>query len=294
MTLPATVVLSQIMSVSLCSVPAAITLPDENTLQQEIGKIVGKAIQEIRGKDAPKVVGRGPIKAAQNAAGRSEQDIQKFNERLQAYGGVSSAWIVKSCELTAEQQIKLKEILMGNSFERQRSLRSRRMPKVNAKGYLGRCLCFSRCPSDQGQTLQSKSSRPSGKDLLTEEQTQRLETALSEREVFRTKAYLSYIVAIVDGELFLTSSQREALHNQLTSQWTTLYQPFYAFSPEVDCMPYKSVLTILKESEGKSFWESSQQKRLQDVSHSQQNSQHLIIGSAAGPDEWVRDYGRRS
>ncbi|MEJ7590747.1 MAG: hypothetical protein WKF77_04310 [Planctomycetaceae bacterium] len=288
MTSLATFVLSHIMAVHLCSFPTANTLPDENTLQHEIGKIVGKVIQDLRRKDSPKVMGPAPMPAPQNTDGRSEEDIQKFNARLEAYGSASSTWIVESCGLTDEQQIKLNEILDGqlvratakfaksNDANGQDQKLSRTMP-----------LLFT-LPFGPGTDFREQFIAAIRKDLLTEEQTQRLETALGEREEFRNKAYRSYIVAIIDGELFLTSSQREALHSQLTSQWTTLYHPYFAFNPQIDYMPYKSVSTILKVSEGKSFLGPSQERRLQDVSHNQQNSQPLIIGSTAGPDEWAR------
>jgi len=288
MTWLATFVLSHIMAVHLCSFPAANTLPDENTLQHEIGKIVDKVIQDLRRKDSPKVVGPVPMPAARNAGGRSEQDIQKFDARLQAYGSASSAWIVQSCGLTVEQQLKLKEIMDGqlvratakfaksNDANRQDQRLPRTMP-----------LLFT-LPFGPGTDFTEQFIAAIRKDLLTEEQTQRLETALGEREVFWTKAYLSYIVAIIDSEMFLTSSQREALHSQLTRQLTTLYHPFYAFSPQIDCMPYKSVLDILKVSEGTSFWEPSQERRLQDLNRVQKNSEYLVIHSSSGQDEWAR------
>lgn len=287
MDLLATVVVSQIMSVSFCSLPATITVPDENALQQEIGRIVGKVIQDLRGKDAPKVASRGPILAARNAAGRSEQDIQKFNERLEAYGSASAAWIVKVCELTDEQQIKLKEILDG-----QLVLATAKFAKSkDAKGQgqkLSRTLpLLFTLPFGPGTGFTDQFIAAIRKELLTEEQTQRLETALGERDAFRNKAYRSYIVAVIDSELFLTSIQREALSSKLTRQWTTLYHPFYSFSPQTDYLPYESVLSILKVFEGKSFLEPSQQKRLQDLSQNQQSSQYLIIRSASGPDEWA-------
>ncbi len=285
MDLLATFVLTQIMAASLCFVPAVVVLPDENTLQTEIGKTVGKAIQELRGKDAPKVVGRGPIKAAQNAAGRTEQDIQKFSARLEAYCSASAAWIVKSCELTDEQQIKLKEILDDQLVRAAAQFAKSRDPNGQRQKLPRTIPLLFTLPGGQGTDFTEQFIATIRKDLLTEEQTQQLATALGEREVFRSKAYLSYSVAIIDGELFLTSSQREALHSQLTGQWTTMYYPFYAFSPQIDYIPYKSVLTIPLLTEGKSFLDPSQQKRLQDLS---QDGQLWIIHSATGPDEWAR------
>ena len=288
MDLLATFVLTQIMAASLCFVPAVVVLPDENTLQTEIGKTVGKAIQELRGKDAPKVVGSVPMQFARNADVPTENDIQKFNARLAAYGGASAAWIVKLCELTEEQQLKLKEILDGQLVRATAKF-------ANSKDANGQDSKLSRTmpllftlPFGPGTVFTEQIIAAIRKDLLTEEQTQRLETALGEREVFRTNAYRSYIVAIIDSELFLTSSQREALHGQLTSQWTSLYHPLYAFSPQTDCLPYKSVLTVLKETQGKSFLAPSQDKRLQDLSQIQQNNSPLIIRSASGPEEWTR------
>ena len=287
MDLLATFVLSQIMAVTLCSVTAAITQPDENTLQQEIGKIVGKVIQDLRGKDAPKAVGPLPMPAAQNAAGRSEQDIQKFDECLQAYGSASAAWIVESCELTDEQQLKLKGIVdvqivratakfaKSKGANDQDEMLPRTMP-----------LLFT-LPTGPGTNFTEQIIASIKKDLLTVEQLQRLESAFDEREVFRTKAYLSYTVAVIDSELFLTSGQRQALHSHLTSHLMTLYHPLYAFSPKSDYIPYESVLTILKVSEGKSFLELSQQRRLQDFDRDPENGEYLIIQSASGPDEWA-------
>lgn len=276
MTLLATLVLSQIIAVTLCYVPAAVVLPDESELQQEIGKIVGRAIQDLRRK------------AAQNAAGRSEQDIQKFNARLEAYGNASAEWIVKLCELTEEQQLKLKEILdcqlvrATTEFAKSRDAngRDQRLPPTMP-------LLFT-LPFGPGTDFKEEFIAAIRKELLTEEQTQRLGRALSEREVFRNQAYLSYIIAIIDDELFLTSGQREDLHSQLTRRLITLYHPLYAFSPQTDYMPYKSVSTILWVSEGKSFWEPSQEKRLHDLNQDQQGSQYLVIRSASGPEESER------
>ena len=290
MDLIATFVLNQMMAVTLCYVPAATAVPDENTLQQEIGKIVGKVIQDLRRNDAPKVMGPGPVPmpAVRNVGVPSENDVQKFNARLQAYGSASAAWIVKSCELTDEQQIKLKEILNGLLVRATARFAESKDPNGQQEGLPRTMPLLFTLPVGPGTDFTEQLIAAIRKDLLTEEQTQRLKTSLDEREVFRNKAYLSYIVAIIDGELYLTSHQREALHSQLTSQWTTLYHPLYAFSPKIDCLPYKSVLTILKVTEGKSFLEPSQEKRLQDLNRIQANGEYLIIRSTSGPDEWAR------
>ena len=273
MTSLATFVLSQIMAVTLCTVPVAVVLPDENALLQEIGEIFVEAIREPFGKDAPEAV---------------RDAVLKFNERLQAYGDASAAWIVKSCELTDAQQLKLKEIVDGQlvpataQFARSKDANDQDQMVPDTMP-----LLFT-LPNGPGTDFTEQLIAAIRKDLLTEEQVQRLETALGEREAFRNKAYLSYIVAIVDSELFLTSSQREALHSELTSQKTTLYHPRYAFSPQPHYMPYESVLTILKAFEGKSFLDPSQQKRLEDLNGKQQKNHRLMIPSASGPEEWTR------
>jgi hypothetical protein len=175
MTWLAMFVVSQIMAATLCSVPAAILLSDENALLQEISKIVDEAIRDVRAKGPPKAAGPVPIPTAQNAPGRSEQDIQKFNARLDACGSASTAWIVKLCELTDEQQLKLKGIVEGQLV--QATTKFAKSKVVNGQDQkLSRTmpLLFT-LPTGPGTDFTEQIIEAIKKDLLTEEQTQQLE-----------------------------------------------------------------------------------------------------------------------
>ena len=285
MNLLATLLLSQFLALGSTSNTSSVVWFGQDDLLQEIGRFIGGAIRGATGEDEPRVMQAMP---AQDGAKPAERDRKELNDRMTAFARAYEAWVMKWCELTTEQQTKLKELIdakiVGEVEKYGKKPDPNRQNQMLAETLP---LLFTK-PSGLAPDFQKELVAICKKDLLTEEQIGRLDTALKEREGFQSQSYLVYIVSILDKELFLTADQRTALVSELGNRKTPIRHPMYAFQPQVYYLPYESMSAIVPAKVGKGILEPTQTKRLQDLSTEQQGGQQLVFQTSSGREEWDR------
>lgn len=288
MTALATVLVSQILALSSCLASATILAAPQDSLLLELGKALGKA---IRGEDAVEKMPPARavlMEAVPINAVPSEKDQKELEARLQAYGVASAAWITITCQTTDEQQVKLNEIVSTIVNETTKEFANSRDPNRQHQRLPVTMPVLFTLPQAPGLGFTERLIKETKQSLLTEEQILQLEKSLDERDAVRKRAFQSYLVAVIDRELFLSTRQRETLLRQLEKRNTTLPHPLFAFNPQTAYMPYQSITTRIESIAGDELLEPSQQKRLRDLSTSNVGSQHLIIRSSAGQEMWDR------
>ena len=288
MNLLATLLLSQFLALGWTSSTSAIVWFNQDDILQDIGRFIGDAIRGATGEDEPQAIRAMPGQAAQNGAKPAERDLKEFKERMTAFARAYEAWALKSCELTAEQQMKLKELIDSQIVIELEKYGKKRDPnRQNQMLPETLPLLFTK-PSGHAPDFQKVLVALCKKELLTEDQIGRLDAALKEREGFLNQAYLIYIVAILDKELFLTADQRTALVGELEKRKSPIRHPMYSFQPQAYYLPYEDMSAIVPAKVGKGILEPTQSKRLKDLSTEQQGGQQLIFQTSSGREEWDR------
>jgi len=295
MNLLATLLCSQFMAIASSSMPIALLPADEDSVLLEIGKIIGGAIRGIRGDPEPPRAAVFAQPANNNGPAPSEKDQKECDTRLRAYSNAMQLWLAKTCELTAEQQSRLKELFeVRVAAELTKYSKSQNPQRQNQSFPETFPLLFTKS-TGLADRFSSSMIEVIRNELLSNEQKLQLDTALNDRETSRSEAFLAYLVSITDKELYLTSDQRDALIRELSARKKPLQHPLYSFNPQNYYLPYESLSQILPASAGKGFLEPSQKKRLQDLSGNDPNGQHIIFRSESGPEEWYKqlnDAGR--
>lgn len=287
MNLMATLFFSQFMAMMSVSMPMAVLSADEDTLLQELGKLIGGAIRGVRGEEpAPPQQAMAIVDPNGNGLAPSEKDQQECRDRLQAHSAAMQEWLAKTCELTTEQVPKMKELFDAQLAKDIAKFAKTRVHHPQNQAFPATFLLLFTKPSGLATNFSQTITAAVRKELLTEDQSQLLEAALSERATIRGQAFLSYVVSLIDKELYLTTSQRDALASELAARKSAIHHPLYSFSPQSYYLPYESLSQIIPASAGKNFLEPSQKKRLQDLSATDPNGQHIIFRSETGPEEW--------
>jgi len=261
----------------------------ENLFQQ-----LSTVIRQAVGLDSPvdvEVVGE-MFNAEPDGGAPSQKDVDEFRTRLLAYGRAMQAWIIHSCQLPEEQQERLKEVFEVQIISHLQEFAGSKIP-VNRQQYFPATFPITfTLPSatDHSPALATNFAKKIvvslQKHVLTTDQSQRLESALQERESFQNQAFVESVVSTIDEELFLSKSQREQLRQQLSQEKTPLSHPLYSFQPQSYYLPYEPITKLMSSASGESILNSVQKKRLQDLKGADANSQHVIFQSSTGIDGW--------
>lgn len=263
--------------------PANQVCADEDSLFQQIGRMIGGA---VRGEaEADVFVREMPANVAFFKPG--EQDQQDFQKRIQAYSDAVEAWSIATCEVTDEQKGRLKEIFAAQVKKdievfgkgQDPDQRNKPFPKTFV-------LLFTR---QEGIAVEFSENvfKALRKDVLSPEQTAKLDAALAERQTFQRDAYIRFLVSMIDKELYLSAEQRDRLRAYLQEKKTVTH-PMYAFQPQDYYLPYESPSTLLSGVPGKSILEPPQKKRLADLTGTDPNIQHVSFQAEDGVEGWYK------
>ena len=272
-----------VLLLPLLTWPASQVCADEDSLFQQIGRMIGGA---VRGEaQADVFVREMPANAALLKPG--EQDRQDFQKRIQAYSDSVEAWIIATCEVTDEQKGRLKEIFVAQvkkdieAFGKGQDPDQRNKPFPNSF-----VLLFTR---KDGIAVEFSEGVVSAmrKSVLTPEQAAKLDAALAERQTFQRENYINFLVSMIDKELYLSSEQRDALRAHLQEK-KTLTHPMYTFQPQNYYLPYESLSGLLSKVPGKSILDPAQKKRLADLTGTDPNNQSVVFQAADGVEGWYK------
>jgi hypothetical protein len=255
---------------------------DEDSLFLQIGKMIGGA---VRGEaEADVFVREMPANEALLKPG--EQDQQDFQKRIQAYSDAVEAWVSAACEVSDDQKGRLKETFAAQvkkdieAFGKGQDpdQRNRSFPKTFV-------LLFTR---KDGIAVEFSENvlKVLRKEILTPEQTAKLDAAFAERQAFQRDAYISFLVSMIDKELYLSAEQRDALRAHLQEK-KTITHPMYAFQPQDYYLPYECPSTLLSVP-GKSILDPPQKKRLADLTGTDPNNQNISFQAEEGVEGWYK------
>ena len=257
---------------------------DEDSLFQQIGRMIGGA---VRGEAEADVFVR-EMPANQALLKPGEQDRQDFQKRIQAYSSVVEAWVVSACEVSEDQKARLRELFAAQvardieAFGKGQNpdQRNRPFPKTFV-------LLFTR---KEGIAVEFSEDvfKALRKDVLSPEQTAKLDAAFAERQTFQRDAYISFLVSMIDKELYLSSEQRDALRVHLQERKTPITAPMYSFQPQDYYLPYESPSTLLSGVPGKSILDPPQKKRLADLTGTDPNNQNISFQAEEGVEGWYK------
>lgn len=284
-------------------------LPQDKSLFEEIGDLIGNTVREAVGADEPvAVAGEMEFPEDEDEAKSSEKERGRLRARLEARSAVMRDWLTARCELTNEQQLTLNELATKVLDEEFASFTKRPGRQMNAALDVSMPVLF---------TLQKEARKPAGglrsqpefmaanqigagadfesallertrKELLTPDQISRLNDALAERQEFIASAYVKYLCAMIDRELFLTSDQLMQFLQFLESLPAARKHPLYSFEPYSYYMPYLPIAGLLKGNTPGAILNREQADRVSDLISSADGQRNLTFMSNTGPEEWQR------
>ena len=280
--------LHAVILITLAAFPVSSLRADD-----DIFETLGKLIERAVGND-PTVDDAEAVMLDDNP-GRGfpgEKDVDEYKTRLQLYGYALHNWLVVKGDLSEPQQIAVKKIIDGQVLSsiktfsetpdanRQQQTFPSTFPvmftlKVANRSGRGTAVDFSQ------RVLNSMRD-----ELLNADQQQRIDIAIKEREDFQHQAFVEYLVAQTDEELFLTSEQRSGVQNAIAARKPPVTHPLYMFNPQSYYLPYESMSVILSNASAGKILDANQKKRLQDLNNTDPNSQHIIFQSSTGREGW--------
>ena len=263
--------------------PANEVYADEDSLFLQIGKMIGGA---IRGEAPPEPVVR-VMPANEAVLKPGEQDQQDFQKRIQACGDAVEAWVSATCEVTDEQKGRLKDIFAAQVKKDIEAFGKGQDPDQRNKPFPKTfVLLFTR---QKGIAVEFSENvfKALRKDVLSPEQSAKLDAALAERQTFQRDAYISFLVSMIDKELYLSAEQRDRLRAYLQEK-KTITHPMYSFQPQDYYLPYESPSTLLSGVPGKSILDPAQKKRLADLTGTDPNNQQVHFQAEEGVEGWYK------
>ncbi len=176
-------------------------------LAQDVFGIIEAAADALLGNGA-NAGGRGRRAAEVAAEPRlPAQPAKKLQARLELLSRCYQTWLEATLTLTDEQRVKLAQLLQAE-LAQDPALFIKPIPRLQAT--IPRDLPVLFGLHDGPADAFTKSVNQSLKaNVLSAEQSARLDAALAERARWLRQAYCQYFVAMVDEHLFLTTDQRE-------------------------------------------------------------------------------------
>lgn len=264
--------------------PANEVCADEDSLFQQIGRMIGGA---VRGEAEPDVVVRAvPVNEPFLKPG--EQDRQDFQKRIQAYSDSVEAWVSSTCEASDEQKARLKEIFASQVKKDIEAFGKGQDPDQRNKPFPKTFVLLFTRKDGIATEFSNDVFKSLRKEILTPEQSAKLDAALVERQTWQRDAYISFLVSMIDRELYLSAEQRNALRSHLQERKTPITHPMYAFQPQDYYLPYESMATLLASVPGKSILDAPQKKRLTDLTGTDPNTQHISFQAEEGVEGWYK------
>jgi hypothetical protein len=265
--------------------------PQDQSLLEQFGELLGGALRTATGENELAEPVAIDFARGQQGPAPSEKDRTEHRERLAAYSAALQFWVSSTCELSEEQKEALKERAdQIHELEVTQFAKFRDQQHANAVFPRTFPILFANKTGIAHQYSERliDAVRKQSLAQLTEEQQTRFESAVKERADAQHEAFVNYLVALFDKELFLNSEQQTILRTQLSSKDKPSLHPLYSFQPQSYYLPYEALGTLVPRTGGNKFLTDVQKKRLTDLTNSNPNSQHIIFQSESSPDDWQK------
>jgi hypothetical protein len=264
--------------------PANEVCADEDSLFLQIGKMIGGA---IRGEAEPEAFIR-EMPANEALLKPGEQDRKDFQKRIQAYSDAVEAWVSATCEMTDEQKGRLKEIFAAQVKKDIQAFGKGQDPDQRNKPFPKTFVLLFTRKDGIATEFSEDVFRVLRKDFLSPEQTGKLDAAFTERQTFQRDAYISFLVSMIDKELYLSAEQHDACAPICRGG---------RHQSRIRCMPSSHRITIchmslmatlLSSAPGKSILDAPQKKRLADLTGTDPNNQNISFQAEEGVEGWYK------
>lgn len=216
-------------------------------------------------------------------------EIKVREARLDAYAQAMKSWVVDKCKLSEEQQKQVDELIAGQiersqqTFEKQQvDQREQNRPVADHAPFR-----FTSNTGCSGQLLGYRWDKHL-RDILTDEQRDTYKDEIRKRQQDLRELLLSYIVAQIDRELYLTTEQRKRLFKELDSRMPDVRSQLYTIHQQSYYLSQTSLSPTLQRLPD-DFLTPSQQQRLKDLAKSNQQDERYVMFSTADSDEsWAK------
>jgi hypothetical protein len=257
---------------------------------------IGRVIRQAVGADdpPPEAFADPAMEAGPDGVIPAERDREELAGRLKVYSDAMQSWVSQACMLPEEQRLKMKELFDATLKKDVDEFAKSKDPNRRNQSFPNTFPVLFARDDRPASAFSKKVVATLKKDLLTVEQIAVLEEKLTERASFHHRAYLRFVVGLIDKELYLTTAQREALIAELDARPKEIRHPLYSFQPQSYYFPYEAVSSVIPKTAGNELLEPSQKKRLQDLNGSDPNSQHIIFQASSGVDGWYKQMNEAS
>jgi len=216
-------------------------------------------------------------------------ELKSREKRLTAHAQAMKSWLTEKCVLSAEQQKQVDELIAGQVERSQQTFEKRQMDQREQNRPVADHAPF-RFTSNTGCSGQLLGYRWDKhlRDILADDQRDTYKEEIRKRQQAIRKPLLSYIVAQIDEELYLTTKQRERLFQELDSRMPDVRTQLYTIRPQSYYLSQTSLSPTLQRLPD-DFLTSAQQQRLKDLAQSNQQSERYVMFSTADSNEsWAK------
>lgn len=216
-------------------------------------------------------------------------ELKARETRLEAYAQAMKSWVVEKCELSAEQEKQVDELIAGQ-IERAQQTFEKKQADQREQNRPTADHAPLRFTSNTGCANQLRGYRWDKhlRDILTDEQRTTYKEAIQQRQQVLRQQLLESIVAQIDEELYLTSKQRDRLLQELDSRMPDVRSQLYTIRQQSYYLSQTSLSPTLQRLPDE-FLTKAQQQRLKDLANSNQQSERYVMFSTGDSNEsWAK------
>lgn len=228
------------------------------------------------------------VGVAENAGMQQvQQATQQRNQRLL---NTVAAWMNAVAEFTPEQRLLVAQQIQQQLVTASATVkRQQRNVPENSASVAPILYCG---PQGFGRSLSTTLVESVLQNVADEQQQQKLQAALQERDNFQRTTFAAYISNLVDRRLFLTARQTEKLtdlvdqHLQVSGQKS--WHPLYAATPYTYFLPYENLWTCVSEQARKEVLNETQTVFLTETARLGDSLDQMHLSSSQTPEEWLK------
>jgi hypothetical protein len=229
----------------------------------------------------------------QRNAKPSPAAIKQHLGRLQAYSRVMQDWVVAVCKLSDEQATELAAICEHYVERSQRDWLLKPRSANHRSGIFGDTspIKFT-LHGGAVDEIELQMPNTSLQSLLTVEQTDAFNAAISERKQFQKDCMIEQIINIMDAELFLTVEQQRHFRTTLPSLVPGVHRISLSLTPQDSYYPQTSIASLMRRGARLNVLTDIQETRAQDFSATDRenvqdiNQQHLRLRPGESAEQW--------
>lgn len=273
---------------------------EEKTAIGAIADLIGRTLRAAVGNEEPAdvdveemAVQAVELAAPEMAAGPAAAEVDQRQKRLNAYSEAMQHWITQVCDLTDEQRASLKTLAEADISKSQEKFANRDARQANEPLLDTFPVKFTiRYGAAQSLDLARQSRKL--KEILSDEQLEKLKAASKDRTTYHFKAMLGRVLNLFDQELYLTEKQRSEMGELLARRLNGMESTSFSLFPQSYYYPQTALSFLLQRGAHLDVLSPAQQQRASDfVTDSGSNTsytkeQYVSFQSTDGYENWYK------